>query len=133
VLDAEGIGLVLGEPLFGEWSEHWGREAAVRLHRSGEQFDGVFCASDQVARGLVDGLREVGRRVPEEVGVVGMDNWDVMVHGARPRLTTIDLNLAGLGRMAAQLLMSAIDGNEPRPGVHLVPSTLVMRQSTALV
>lgn len=73
----------LGEPLFGEWSEHWGREAAVRLHRSGEQFDGVFCASDQIARGLVDGLREVGRRVPEEVGVVGMDNWDVMVHGAQ--------------------------------------------------
>lgn len=124
---------MLGEPLFGEWSEHWGREAAVRLHRSGEQFDGVFCASDQIARGLVDGLREVGRRVPEEVGVMGMDNWDVMVQGARPPLTIIDLNLAGLGRMAAQLLMSAIDGNEPRPGVHLVPSTLVKRQSTALV
>lgn len=102
----------------------------MRLHRSGQEFDAVFCASDQIARGLLDGLREVGRRVPEEVGIVRMDNWDVMVQAARPPLTTIDLNLDRLGRTAEELLLTAIDGKKMPPGVQLVPSTLVKRRST---
>lgn len=129
-----GAGLHLAhDPLYGEWSEGWGREAALRLHRSGQPFDAVFCASDQIARGLTDGLREAGRRVPEDVGVVGMDNWDAMVEGARPALTTIDLNLAGLGQAAATLLIAAIDGNQLPAGPHLVPSILVKRRSTDVV
>lgn len=131
-LDAEGVQLVF-EPMYGEWSEPWGREAAVRLHRSGQEFDAVFCASDQIARGLLDGLREVGRRVPEEVGIVRMDNWDVMVQAARPPLTTIDPNLDRLGRTAAELLLTAIDGKKMPPGVQLVPSTLVKRRSTEVM
>ncbi|MBF8191417.1 LacI family DNA-binding transcriptional regulator [Nonomuraea sp. K274] len=130
-LKAEGISLVT-EPMFGEWSEAWGREAAVRLTRGEQEFDGVFCASDQIARGLVDGLRELGRRVPEEVGVVGMDNWDVMAESARPPLSTVDLNLSDLGQLAAELLVAAIDGQVLPGGPRLVSSTLVKRRSTEL-
>jgi LacI family transcriptional regulator len=92
--------------------------------------DGVFCGSDQVARGVIDGLREAGRRVPEDVAVVGFDDWDVMVTGRRPLLTSIDPNLPTVGRVAAEHLLSAIDG-EPRPGVHLIAPRLVVRESTA--
>jgi LacI family transcriptional regulator len=38
-------------------------------------FDGVLCGSDQIARGLLDGLREAGRKVPNDIGVLGFDNW----------------------------------------------------------
>ena len=114
----------------GEWSERWGREAVNLLVRSGEVFDAVFCGSDQIARGVLDALRESGLRVPEEVGVVGVDNWEVMAETARPPLTTIDLNLGELGRVAATELLRAIGGAPIEPGVRLLPCRLVARQST---
>lgn len=129
-LAEHGADLVLGEALVGEWSERWGREAAGILLRGGETFDGVFCGSDQIARGLVDGLREAGRRVPEQVGVVGVDNWEVMAEAARPPLTTVDLNLGALGKAAATALLSALDGHELGAGVRSVPCRLVIRQSS---
>jgi LacI family transcriptional regulator len=131
-LEAAGLGLVLGEPLMGEWSERWGREAAAVLMRSGTGFDGIFCGSDQIARGVADALREAGRLVPEEVGIVGVDNWEVMAEGCRPPLTTIDLNLTELGHVAATKLLRAIEGHPLERGVQLLPCRLVTRRSTEM-
>jgi LacI family transcriptional regulator len=119
-----------GEPLYGEWSEAWGRQAAGILLRRDPELDAVFCASDQIARGLCDGLREAGRRVPRDAAVAGFDNWDVMTAAARPPLTSVDMDLEGLGREAAGLLLAAIAG-APRHGVHLHPCRLAIRDSTA--
>ncbi|MBR7829199.1 LacI family DNA-binding transcriptional regulator [Actinospica sp. MGRD01-02] len=118
------------EPLYGEWSEAWGRQAARILLRRDPDLDAVFCASDQIARGLVDAMREAGKRVPRDVAVVGFDDWDVMTAASRPPLTSVDMDLEGLGRQAAELLLSAIDGH-PRSGVHLHPCRLTIRASTA--
>jgi LacI family transcriptional regulator len=131
-IEAAGETMVLGEPLMGEWSERWGREAATMLMRTGEEFNGVFCGSDQIARGVADALREAGRRVPEEVGIVGVDNWEVMVEGCRPPLTTIDLNLSELGHTAATKLLRAIEGHPLEQGVRLMPCRLVTRRSTEM-
>jgi LacI family transcriptional regulator len=119
-------------PMIGAWSEEWGREAAALLARVDPPVDGVFCMSDQIARGVSDGLREGGIAVPDQVGIVGMDNWDVMVSSARPPLTTIDLQLSRLGHLAASLLVAMIEGEPVDPGVRLVESTLVMRRSTGV-
>jgi LacI family transcriptional regulator len=129
-LEAAGLGLVLDEPLMGEWSERWGREATSILLRRGAQFDGVFCGSDQIARGVADALREAGLSVPDEVGLVGVDNWEVMSEGCRPPLTTIDLNLTELGHIAATKLLRAIEGHPLEKGVQLLPCRLVTRRST---
>lgn len=125
-----GEDFILGQPLLGEWSERWGREGTTYLIRSGVTFDGIFCGSDQIARGALDALREAGRRVPEDVGVVGVDNWEVMAEACRPPLTTIDLNLRELGHAAATSLLRAIEGDVPEQGVQLLPCHLVTRQST---
>ncbi|WP_375432664.1 LacI family DNA-binding transcriptional regulator [uncultured Friedmanniella sp.] len=125
-----GVAPVLGGTLYGEWSEQWGREAVATLLRAGAAFDGVFCFSDQIARGALDALRENGMDVPGTVGVVGVDNWSVMAEAARPPLTTVDLALHSIGRTAASRLLAIIAG-EPRPtGVELVPCGLVRRAST---
>lgn len=116
--------------LLGQWSEAWGRTAAAQLLRRDARVDAVVCGSDQVARGVSDGLRESGAPVPDQVAVVGFDNWDVMVEAARPPLTTIDPNLKALGRIAASRLMTAIDGAELGHGVLLQPCDLVLRQSS---
>jgi LacI family transcriptional regulator len=125
-------GLALAAPpLFGAWSEVWGRQAVGILLASGAEFDAVFCGSDQIARGAADALRAVGRRVPEDVALVGFDNWDVMAEGCQPPLTSIDMNLEGLGRSAAEMLLAAINGT-PSPGRHARPCQLVVRESTTV-
>jgi LacI family transcriptional regulator len=117
--------------LFGEWSEAWGRQAAGILLSTGAEVDAVFCGSDQIARGLAEALQEADRRIPGDVALVGFDNWDVMVDGCRPALTSIDMDLEGIGRTAAELLLAAING-KPAHGRHALPGRLIPRASTAV-
>lgn len=129
---AAGVPVDGGDVLLGQWSEAWGRTAAAILLRRppGERVDGVFCGSDQIARGLADGLREAGVAVPDAVSVVGFDNWDVMVSAARPPLTTVDPKLVRLGQQSASRLLTAIDGGELGSGVVAQPCELVLRASS---
>ncbi|MFD2353015.1 substrate-binding domain-containing protein [Nonomuraea ferruginea] len=92
--------------------------------------DAVFCGSDQIARGVAETLRERGRRVPDDVALVGFDNWEPMALGCRPPLTTVDMNLGEIGRLAARHIMDAIDGRPAAGGVTVVPASLVIREST---
>jgi LacI family transcriptional regulator len=115
--------------LAGEWSEAWGHAALQRLLDGGHAApDAIFCGNDQIARGIVDGLRERGLRVPADVSVVGFDNWEVLAAAARPPLTTVDMNLKELGRQAGRRLIELIAG-ERHTGVHRLPCSLVVRES----
>jgi LacI family transcriptional regulator len=125
---AAGVELVT-PPLYGSWSEAWGRQGIGMLLAQGHDIDAVICGSDQIARGAADALREAGRHVPADVALTGFDNWDVMTLAARPPLTSVDMDLEGLGRTAAGLLLRAIEG-DPSPGRHLHPPKLVIRDST---
>ena len=121
-----------GAVLWGEWSEAWGRQAASVLARSDTPFDAVFCGSDQIARGVVEQLQQESIRVPEDVSVVGFDNWDVMSLASRPMLTTIDPRLDDLGRLAAQSVLSILEGNDLR-GEVTHDCELVVRESTSVL
>lgn len=118
-------------PLIGQWSEGWGRQAGLNLIRAGADFDAVVCGNDQIARGVLDSLRENGIRVPEDVAVIGFDNWDVMVEASRPPLSSVDLSLQEVGRVAAQTLIDSIAAGSVEPGVRRVACHLVPRESTA--
>ena len=118
-----------GGARFGEWSERWGREAAARLLAEEPDTDAIFCGSDQIARGVADTLRAGGRAIPGDVALVGFDNWEPMALGAQPPLTSIDMCLEDVGRVAAEILLAAIAG-EPSRGTRTVPSRLVVRQSS---
>ena len=76
---------LIGEVLYGSWSEGWGRGAVAMLLDQHPDVDAVFCGSDQVARGVMDALRERGVRVPDDVAVMGFDNWEVVAADTRPR------------------------------------------------
>jgi LacI family transcriptional regulator len=117
--------------LAGVWSEAWGREAATHLIGEHREVDGIFCGSDQIARGVADALRELGVVVPDDVALVGYDNWEVIAAATLPPLTTIDMDLEGLGRAAATHLLAMIDG-EGASGVVRRPCRLVIRESTGL-
>jgi LacI family transcriptional regulator len=114
---------------FGEWSEEWGRRATVALLRSAPDTDAIFCGSDQIARGVADALRAADRTIPEQLALVGFDNWEPMALGAQPPLTSVDMCLEEVGRVAAELLLAAI-ADEPAHGTRTIPCRLVVRQSS---
>jgi len=118
-------------PLFGEWSEHWGRQAAYQLIRAGVELDGIVCGSDQIARGVLEALRESGVDVPGQLAVTGFDNWDMVVNAARPALTSVDMNLHEVGRRAAEQLVTRI-ARPAEAQVVRVDCELVLRESSAL-
>ncbi|MGX5843817.1 LacI family DNA-binding transcriptional regulator [Mesorhizobium sp. ArgA1] len=126
-------GLPVAEPLLGHWSEAWGHEAVARLFDGkagrGERPDAVFCGNDQIARGVIDALRERGIGVPGDVGVIGFDNWEIVAEATRPPLTSVDMNLSALGREAGLALLSLVGGQPATPGIRKLPCRLVVRQS----
>ncbi|MEP7055941.1 MAG: LacI family DNA-binding transcriptional regulator [Actinomycetota bacterium] len=126
----EDASLALVAPVqYGEWSERWGRHAARLLLSKGGDIDAIVCGSDQIARGVCDWAREAGRRVPDDIAIVGFDDWDVIATACRPPLTTVDMQLELVGRRAADLLLEAIDGTRT-PGIVSVPCRLVLRGSS---
>jgi LacI family transcriptional regulator len=117
--------------LYGPWSESWGHQAVAELwaQSEAEKPDGIFCGNDQIARGVVDALRERGIKVPEDVSVVGFDNWEIVAAQTRPPLTTVDMELKELGRQAGMTVLALAEGKSVEPGVRKLPCRLVVRQS----
>ena len=130
-LASAGLEPAGGEALFGSWSEGWGHGAMRTVLQRQPEVDGVVCGNDQIARGVIDTLRDAGRAVPADVSVVGHDNWEILVQGTRPPLTSIDMNLQTIGRLAAERLHEAMDGLA-NPGVELVQPRLVVRGSSVV-
>ncbi len=116
--------------MYGRWSEAWGHEAVAALWAGQEAPDAVYCGNDQIARGVIDGLRERGVRVPGDVAVVGFDNWEIVAEETRPPLSSVDMNLRELGRQAGLALLQEINGAEVVPGVRRLPCTLKVRASS---
>jgi len=135
---AKGISEVLGEaglPIvndagYGEWTERWGRSATSMLLDGATEIDAVLCDSDQIARGALDALRAHDRRVPEDVSLMGFDNWTVITAETRPGITSVDMNLEYMGRLAAHTLFASIEGKPVDSGIEYLPCRLVVRGST---
>lgn len=131
----------LGLPIQPEWiirgdfSLRSGVEAAQKILAMADRPTAVFCASDEVALGLISTMEKAGVRVPQDLSVVGFDDIDIAAF-AIPALTTIRQDRHKLGRSAARLLQSMLDrpaGKSPtEPGfVELLGVELIVRESTA--
>jgi DNA-binding LacI/PurR family transcriptional regulator len=112
----------------GDWSARSGFDAGVSLARDPD-VTAVFVANDQMALGLISALRAGGRRVPEDISVVGFDDIPEAPY-FDPALTTVRQDFAELGRRALTLVERVLDGEE-HAVVDLVPPELVVRASTA--
>ena len=117
-----------GRPVGGDWSAAGGYVAGLRL--AGDPVvTAVFAANDQTALGVVRGLHDAGRRVPEDVSVVGFDDTPESGYFLPP-LTTVRQDFAEVGRRSVQLLLALADGAPVERHV-VVPAQLVVRASTA--
>lgn len=112
-------------------SPELGYIAARQLLSAGEPFTALFTFNDISAIGAIRALREAGRRVPEDVSVVGFDDvYAAAFHN--PALTTIRQPLWHMGKLAAETLLRRIANGPaaPYPKVITVEPELVVRQST---
>ena len=111
----------------GDWSARSGYAAGCSLARDPD-VSAVFAANDQMAIGLLAALREAGRRLPEEVSVVGFDDLPEAPY-LHPSLTTVRQDFPELGRRAMAVVERALAG-EAGAGELVTPS-LVVRSSSA--
>jgi LacI family transcriptional regulator len=112
---------------FGEWHERWGWNAVGDLLAAGDRLDGIVAGNDQIARGAIDRLQAAGKRIPEDVAVVGYDNWDVLARDGRTPITSVDMRLDRLGTVAVKRLYEEATAGSR---LQLVPGELVVRDST---
>ncbi|MBB3657732.1 LacI family transcriptional regulator [Rhizobium sp. BK650] len=120
----------MAEVMFGDWSEEWGHAAIEMVYsRPGPRPDGIFCGSDEIARGVIDALRDRDISIPGDVAVVGFDNWEVVSRQTRPPLTTVDMELKELGHRAGLAILGLSKGEMVAPGIERLPCRLVVRRS----
>ncbi|WP_449290136.1 LacI family DNA-binding transcriptional regulator [Nonomuraea purpurea] len=123
----EEAGRPVPEILRGDWSSRSGYELGRRLAAEPE-VGAVFVANDQMALGVLRALREAGRRVPEDVSVVGFDDIPESAY-FWPPLTTVRQDFGEVGRLAFRLLLDRMEGAGP-DARRLVEPELVVREST---
>ena len=113
---------------YGDFSESSGAAAMRRLLEISPELDAVFVASDLMAAGAMRALRELGRRVPGDVAVVGFEDSPV-ARQTDPPLTTVYQPVEEMGRQMARLLVARIR-NEPMDVPYVLLDThMVARQS----
>jgi DNA-binding LacI/PurR family transcriptional regulator len=124
-LEEAGIDFSSKRVLDGSVSFDWGAAAAEPIAAAG--LTAAFCTADLIAAGLMAGLHRLGKRVPEDVSIVGFDNLSIsrMVY---PALSTIDQHILGKGQLAARLITDIL-GKRDVERETIVPVELVMRDS----
>ena len=117
----------------GDFTEEAGYEGIEALLRRATPFTAVFAANDLAAIGATAALRDGGRRVPEDVSVVGFDDIRLAAYTS-PALTTIRQPTYEMGRRATELLIDAVHGRTLGPGRQVVfEGELIIRASSTSV
>ncbi len=121
-------GLPVDERLIfeGNFTYKYGHDGAQYLLE--QNVDAIFAASDITARGVLDALKDVGVKVPDDVALVSIDDLPTAVQ-VKPPLTTVRHPVEEKGVCAAQILFDLIGADDPIPQQIILPTELVIRES----
>lgn len=112
----------------GDFTEASGRRAMGELLERHPDVDAVLAASDTMAAGALAVLRAAGRRVPDDVAVVGFDDFELARH-TDPPLTTVRQPLEQIGRTMVRLLLEEMEQPEVAWRHVILRTQLVVRES----
>jgi LacI family transcriptional regulator len=115
----------------GGFLEQDGYETMRRLLQQAPDVTGVFATNDPAAIGAMKAIWEAGRRVPDDISVVGAGD---IAHGdmLRVPLTTVSWSRQEMGERAAKLILDQLEGDPSGPFERaIVPPRLVVRESTS--
>ena len=105
-----------------------GDEACQRLLARGAAFSAICCANDKTAIGAMKALHAVGRRIPDDVSLVGFDDGEMAAHSI-PALTTVHVDAIALGATAWRVLAARASQTMPIPVTTTLSVTLTERAS----
>ena len=111
---------------YGDYSDTAGAELMHKMLSVSPDIDGVFANSDVMAIAAMDVIRKAGKRVPEDIAVIGYDDLSIAAH-SNPPLTTVRQNVPEVGHLLAQNLVEYL-----KTGLvtnMTVPVELVVRES----
>jgi DNA-binding LacI/PurR family transcriptional regulator len=128
-LEESGIPFVEELVCQGDFSEESGVQAMRQLLLARPDLDAVFAASDLMAAGAMRVLRQQGRRIPEDVAVVGFDDSPVARH-TDPPMTTVRQSSEEMGRAMARLLLEEI-AEPSRAHRQIILTTELVRRESA--
>ncbi|MFC1412596.1 LacI family DNA-binding transcriptional regulator [Streptacidiphilus sp. N1-12] len=112
----------------GNFTQASGETAMQWLLEQLPDLDGVFAANDLMAQGALHTLREHGRRVPEDVSVIGFDDSSAAT-ASRPALTTVRQPVEEMAAEMTRMLLELIEGTSSGPKSAIFDPVLVVRQS----
>ena len=125
----EEVGADIPEVLYGDWTAESGHLRGLEL-AARDDVTAIFVANDQMALGVMRALHESGKRVPEDVSVVGFDDIEESAN-FWPPLTTIRQDFTEIGRRGVTALISAIHREHHELPADPVPTQLIVRSSSA--
>jgi len=117
-----------GVEVAGDFTEEGGYTAAREMLRHKPLPDAIFAANDAMAIGALHAFREASVRVPDEIALAGFDDIPIARY-VTPALTTVNVEIAELGRRAFELLLEIIDSNTSSNRREKFPTRLVVRES----
>jgi LacI family transcriptional regulator len=106
----------------------YGRRALGSLLTACSGITAVLCTNDAVAVGALSEARRIGRSIPRDLSIVGFDNIEIAAE-SDPPLTSVDVPANEIGRLAAEFLVSAIEGKHI-PRETKLAASLIVREST---
>jgi DNA-binding LacI/PurR family transcriptional regulator len=112
----------------GDFTRESGIRAMRQLLADDPQLDAVFVASDMMAHGALQALKDAGRRVPADVAVVGFDDFEIS-RLSDPPLTTVRQPIVDMGRTMARQMLGLVNDTRDVSGAVVLPTELVIRAS----
>lgn len=110
------------------WQSGGGRQMASKLLARPKPPTAIICSSDVLAIGALRAARDAGRRVPADLAVAGFDDFEFSEY-TDPPLTTVRVPGFEMGRVAAELLLKALNGDEPESTTIVLDNELIIRES----
>ncbi len=126
--EANGIAYASLPSAEGDFSVSGGATAAATLLSKDPTLTAILCLNDRMAMGAIQYVRGLGKRVPEDISVIGFDDIPAAASFAPP-LTTISNQAPVLGQAAAKLLFDLLEGQDVESSV--INTQLIVRESTA--
>jgi len=114
----------------GEFSAQAGHDLTIELLRRAPDTDAILYADDFTALGGIKAAGELGKTVPDDIAVVGFHNYPIAAF-LSPPLTSVAFDMVRMGTIAAQRLVQLLEGGDPTPWMVQLPTSLVVRRSTA--
>jgi len=125
-------GIVLDNALVreGDWEYDSGYFCMKELLEQEPQPTALFAMNDSMAAGAMDAIQDAGMTVPRDISIIGFDNREIASY-LRPRLTTVGIDLKGIGRTAGEMILKQIQGGHVGERKAVLPSKLVQRNTVS--